>query len=61
MITNTDNNVKINWLTNRKAAFRFMTSMFNKRDFFKDKQKKKRVLLLVLDDKIIVFNIDCNH
>ncbi|MBQ2872779.1 MAG: SDR family oxidoreductase [Bacilli bacterium] len=37
MIINTNNNVKINWLTNRKAAFRFMTSMFNKRDFFKDK------------------------
>lgn len=37
MIANTDNNVKINWLTNRKAAFRFMTCAFNKRDFFKDK------------------------
>ena len=37
MIVNTDNNVKINWLTNRKAVFRFMTCMFNKRDFFKDK------------------------
>ena len=37
MIINTDNNVKINWLTNRKAALRFMTCMFNKRDFFKDK------------------------
>ena len=36
MISNTDNNVKINWLTNRKAAFRFMTCMFKKRDFFKD-------------------------
>ena len=34
MIVNTDNNVKINWLTNRKAMFRFMTCMFNKRDFF---------------------------
>lgn len=37
MISNTNNNVKINWLSNRKASFRFMTSMFNKRDFFKDK------------------------
>lgn len=37
MINNTNNNVKINWLTNKKAAFRFMTSMFNKRDFFKEK------------------------
>ena len=36
MIVNTDNNVKINWLTNRKAAKRFMTCMFNKRDFFKE-------------------------
>ena len=36
MIINTDNNVKINWLTNRKAAWRFMTSGFNKRDFFKE-------------------------
>lgn len=25
---------KINWLTNAKASFRFMTSGFNKRDFF---------------------------
>ena len=37
MIDNTDNNVKINWLTNRKAAIRFMTCMFRKRDFFKEK------------------------
>ena len=37
MIENTNNNVKINWLTNRKAAWRFMTCMFNKRDFFKEK------------------------
>ena len=37
MIANTDNNVKINWLTNRKALIRFMTCMFKKRDFFKDK------------------------
>ena len=37
MITNTNNNVKINWLSNGKAAKRFMLSMFNKRDFFKEK------------------------
>ena len=34
MIKNTKNNVKINWLTNGKAAWRFMTAGFNKRDFF---------------------------
>lgn len=37
MIANTNNNVKINWLSNGKAALRFMTCMFNKRDFFKEK------------------------
>ncbi len=38
IIVNKKNNVKINWLTNRKASFRFMTSFLNKRDFFaKDK------------------------
>lgn len=37
MINNTNNNVKFNWLNNRKAAFRFMTCWINKRDFFKDK------------------------
>jgi len=36
MINNTKNNVKFNWLTNGKAAIRFMTSGFNKRDFFKE-------------------------
>ena len=35
MIVNTKNNVKFTWLTNGRAAFRFMTSGFNKRDFFK--------------------------
>lgn len=35
MITNTKNNAKIEWLTNKKAAWRFMTATFNKRDFFK--------------------------
>lgn len=37
IIKNTKNNVKFSWLTNRRAAFRFMFSSFNKRDFFKDK------------------------
>jgi short-subunit dehydrogenase len=35
MIKNTKNNAHIEWLTNGKAAWRFMTSGFNKRDFFK--------------------------
>ncbi len=30
MITNKKNDVKINWLTNAKASFRFMTSAFIK-------------------------------
>lgn len=34
IINNTKNNAKIEWLTNKKAAWRFMTSMFNKRNFF---------------------------
>ena len=34
MLKNTKNNVHIEWLTNGKAAWRFMTSGFNKRDFF---------------------------
>ncbi len=37
MINNTKNNAHIEWLTNGKAAWRFMTAAFNKRDFFKDK------------------------
>ena len=39
MIKNTKNNVKINWLTNRKAFARFLTASFNKRNFFGDNQK----------------------
>ncbi|MBQ3970145.1 MAG: SDR family NAD(P)-dependent oxidoreductase, partial [Clostridia bacterium] len=31
---NTNNNAHIEWLTGRKAALRFMTAVFNKRDFF---------------------------
>lgn len=34
MINNKKNNIQINWLTNSKAIWRFMTSWFNKRDFF---------------------------
>lgn len=34
IINNNKNNVKFTWLTNRKAAWRFMTSSFKKRDFF---------------------------
>ena len=29
------NNVKFTWLTSKRAAFRFMTAGFNKRNFFK--------------------------
>ncbi len=35
IINNNKNNVRFNWLTNKKASFRFMTCAFNKRDFFK--------------------------
>ena len=34
ILKNNKNNAKIEWLTTRKAAFRFMTAGFNKRDFF---------------------------
>lgn len=34
ILKNTKNGKRISWLTNRKAAFRFMTASFNKRDFF---------------------------
>lgn len=34
MINNKKNGVRINWLSNAKASFRFMTCAFNKRDFF---------------------------
>lgn len=36
ILKNTKNNAKIEWLTTGKAAWRFMTSSFNKRDFFKN-------------------------
>ena len=35
ILVNNINNVKIEWLTTGKAAWRFMTAGFNKRDFFK--------------------------
>lgn len=34
ILNNNKNNAKIEWLTSRKAAWRFMTAGFNKRDFF---------------------------
>ncbi len=34
MLKNKKNNVRFNWLTNRKAFIRFLTAPFNKRDFF---------------------------
>lgn len=40
MIHNQKNNAKIEWLTNRKAAWRFMASTWNKRDFFQETKKK---------------------
>lgn len=36
ILKNTKNNAKIEWLTNRKAAWRFMTAGFNKRNFFNE-------------------------
>ena len=41
MIKNTKNNVKIEWLTNTKAAWRFMTAGLNKRDLFKALEEGK--------------------
>ena len=35
MLKNTKNNAHLEWLTSKKAAWRFMTAAFNKRDFFK--------------------------
>ena len=37
MLENTKNNAHIEWLTNGKAAWRFMTAAFNTRDFFAEK------------------------
>ena len=38
MISNTDNNVRIKWLTNKKAMWKFMKSIFRKRNFFDEKK-----------------------
>ena len=38
MINNTNNGVRISWLTNRKACFRFIASIFRKRNLL-DKKK----------------------
>ena len=40
MVKNKKNNIKINWLTNRKAFMRFLSAGFRKRDFFNDVEKK---------------------
>lgn len=40
MLKNTKNDSQIVWLTNRKAAWRFMTSAWNKRDFFRSANEK---------------------
>lgn len=45
MVKNTKNNIKINWLTNKKAFARFLTAGFNKRNFFGEDQK------LITDNK----------
>jgi len=37
MVENTDNNVRINWLTTRRAMFKFMKATFVKKDLFKEK------------------------
>ena len=37
LLENTQNNAHIEWLTTGKAAWRFMTAAFNKRDFFAEK------------------------
>lgn len=39
MIINKKNGVKIDWLPNWKAAYRFATSSFNKRNFFENQDK----------------------
>ena len=38
MLANTKNNAHIEWLTSGKAAWRFLTAGFNKRDFFGEKK-----------------------
>lgn len=41
IINNKKNNVKLTWLTNKRAAWRFMSAGFNKRDFFGIHEVKK--------------------
>ncbi len=41
IINNKKNNVKFAWLTNKRASWRFMTAMFNKRNFFDNKELDK--------------------
>lgn len=41
IINNKKNNVKLTWLTNKRAAWRFMSAGFNKRDFFGIHKVKK--------------------
>lgn len=38
IINNKKNNVKFTWLTNKRAAWRFMTAGFNKKDYFNNKE-----------------------
>ena len=40
ILKNNKNGAKIEWLTSKKAAWRFMTAGFNKRDFFSEEVKK---------------------
>ena len=37
ILDNDENNVRIEWLTKKKAMFRFLTAIFNRRNFFKEK------------------------
>ncbi len=37
VISNKKNNVKFTWLTNSRAAWRFMTFAFNKKNYFEKK------------------------
>ncbi len=42
ILKNKKNGIKINWLTNRKAFYRFLTAGFNKRNFFDDNGEIKQ-------------------
>ena len=43
MLKNKKNGVKINWLTNGKAFYRFLTAGFNKRNFFDNDGEIKQI------------------